>query len=339
MFDVMLFLRIFFSVLAGMALLLYGVRSMTEVIGQSDNRYLRQCLLHISRFPAVAYLISLIMTACMQSSSAMSSLLIDLVSTDLLPFSTAIVMMLGANVGLTLAVQLISFHITDYALTLVGLFALLALMTARTRWRRVGQIAFPCGLMLLGLSTLSQASELLVSSAWAVAALQACATTPLLLLLLGVALAMLLNSSTATIGLVLVLASRHTLPLVPALAAVLGANIGTTLPALLTASSRNASIGQRLALVHTGTKCLGACLLFLLLQPFAALLAVCWPNPPMQVGMAHLGFNVLLTCFCVPLASPLTWLLTSLMPSGEKVSVRQISESTSYPRPSPVADG
>ncbi|GHO71985.1 hypothetical protein KSC_108770 [Ktedonobacter sp. SOSP1-52] len=72
---------------------------------------------------------------------------------------------------------------------------------------------------------------------------------------------------------------------------------------------------------------------------FAALLAVCWPNPTMQVGMAHLGFNVLLTCCCVPLASPLTWLLTSLMPSGEKVSVRHISESTSYPRPSPVADG
>ncbi|GHO79544.1 hypothetical protein KSD_73150 [Ktedonobacter sp. SOSP1-85] len=111
---------------------------MTEIIGQSDNRYLRHCFLHVVRFPAVAYLISLVMTACMQSSSAMSSLLIDLVSTDLLPFSTAIVMMLGANVGSTLAVQLISFHITDYALTIVGLFALLALMTARTQWRRVG---------------------------------------------------------------------------------------------------------------------------------------------------------------------------------------------------------
>ncbi|WP_236601109.1 Na/Pi symporter [Ktedonobacter sp. SOSP1-52] len=301
--------------------------------------HVRRLFLHAARFPVIAYLVSLIMTACLQSSSVVSSLLIELVSTDLMPFSTAIMMLLGANVGSTLAVQLLSFHVTDYALTLVGLFALLALMTARTRWRWVGQIAFPCGLMLLGLFTLSQASELLANSAWAGEILQIGASSPLLLLLLGAALAMMLNSSTATIGLVLVLASRHTLPLVPALAAMLGANIGTTLPALIAAASRNAALGQRLALVHTGTKCLGACLLFLLLHPLAALLTVCWPSPLTQPAMAHLGLNVLLTCLWVPLAGPLTWLLTSLEPSGEKASVCQISESARYPFSSPVSDG
>src|SRR5437879_4173637 len=127
MLNITLFFKMFFSLLAGMALLQYGVRSMTAVIGQSDNPYLRQCFLHVARSPAVAYLVSLIMTACLQSSSAMSSLLIDLVSMDLLPFSTAIVMLLGANVGSTLAVQLLSYHVTDYALYIVGIFALLAL--------------------------------------------------------------------------------------------------------------------------------------------------------------------------------------------------------------------
>ncbi|GHO65571.1 hypothetical protein KSC_044630 [Ktedonobacter sp. SOSP1-52] len=339
MFDYVLLIQIFFALLTGMGLLLYGIRSFTEMVEHIPSGHVRRLFLHAARFPVIAYLVSLIMTACLQSSSAMSSLLIELVSTVLVPFSTAIVMLLGANVGSTLAVQLLSFHVTDYALNIVALFALLALMTARTHWRRVGQIMFPCGLMLLGLFALSQASELLASSAWAGEILQIGASSPLLPLLLGIVLAMFLNSSTATIGLVLVLASRHTLPLVPALAAMLGANIGTTLPALLAAVSCNTSMEQRLALVHTGMKCLGVCLLFLLLHPLAALLVVYCPNPTIQVAMAHLGFNVLLTCCCVPLAGPLTWLFTSLVPSGEKAPVRQRSESARYPLPSPISDG
>ncbi|GHO56121.1 Na/Pi symporter [Ktedonobacter robiniae] len=250
-----------------MALLLYGVRSMTEVIGQSDNRYLRQCFLHVARFPAVAYLISLVVTACMQSSSVMSSLLIDLVSTDLLPFSTAVVMLLGANVGSTLAVQLLSYHVTDYALYAVGLFALLALCTAHTSWKRAGQALFSCGLMLLGLFTLSQASQLLASSPWVVGILDTYAGRPFLLFVLGILLAMLLNSSTAAIGLALALVSAHTLAPEPVLALMLGANVGTTLPALLASRRATTRTGQCLALVHTGTKLTGACLLFLLLHP------------------------------------------------------------------------
>ncbi|GHO78186.1 hypothetical protein KSD_59570 [Ktedonobacter sp. SOSP1-85] len=137
---------------------------------------------------------------------------------------------------------------------------------------------------------------------------------------------MVLNSSTATIGLVLALTSRHVLPLVPALAVILGANIGTTLPSLLAAGSRNAYMGQRLALIHTGTKCIGACLLFFFLHPLAAFLMYYWPSSGMQVAMAHLGFNVFLTCIYVPLTDPLARLLAHLMPSGENASVCQAPE-------------
>jgi phosphate:Na+ symporter len=302
---------------------------MTEAIGQSDNRYLRHCFLRVARFPAAAYFISLVMTVCMQSSSAMSSLLIDLVNTDLLPFSTAVVMLLGANVGSTLAVQLLSYHVTDYALYTVGLFALLALCTAHTPWRRVGQALFAFGLMLLGLFTLSQASQLLASSPWVVGILHTYASRPFLLFVLGILLATLLNSSTATIGLALALVSAHTLAPESALALMLGANVGTTLPTLLAARRATTRTGQRQALVHTGTKLIGACLLFLLLNPLAFLLACYWPNATMQVAIAHLGFNVLLTCVCVPLASPLAGVLSYLVPSpaGEQGTVRYVQES------------
>jgi phosphate:Na+ symporter len=139
---------------------------------------------------------------------------------------------------------------------------------------------------------------------------------------------MLLNSSAATIGLALALVSGHTLAPEPALALMLGANVGTTLPALLVARRATTRTGQRLALVHTGTKLVGACLLFLLLHPLAFLLACYWPNATMQVALAHLGFNVLLTCVCVPLASPLARGIAYLVPSsaGEKGSVRYAQE-------------
>src|SRR5579859_618291 len=116
----------------GVLLLLYGVRLISDAVQRVTTGRVQQALTHLSKHPFAAFGIGIVATALMQSSSAVSSLLVELVSASLLPLSVAIVMLLGANVGSTLVVQLLALHITDYALELVGLGAVVALCTHRT---------------------------------------------------------------------------------------------------------------------------------------------------------------------------------------------------------------
>src|SRR5215475_1376032 len=115
--------------LTGVFLLLYGVRQISDALQRMMRGRVQEALTRMSKFPLAPFGIGVIVTTVIQSSSAVATLLVELVSTGLLPLSTAIVMVLGANVGSTLVVQLLALHITDHALELLGLGALAALLT------------------------------------------------------------------------------------------------------------------------------------------------------------------------------------------------------------------
>lgn len=314
--------------IAGVALLLYGVRQITDAVQRATDARVQRALMQLVRSPLAAFGLGTMATALMQSSSAMSSLLVGLVSANLVPLSAAILMLLGANVGSTLVVQLLSLHITDYALELVGLGALIALLTRGTHLRRLGQACFAFGLILLGLAALFLGSQPIAASPLTASVLRALVGAPIVLLLIGAILAVVLSSSAASIGLITTLAASGTLPSVAALALMLGANVGTTLTALLSSFQEGTLAGRRLALVHTGTKLIGALVLLALLVPLATLLAQVWPNAGTQVAMTHLGLNLALAVLFVPLATPLARLMEHLLP--EPKNVRGIWIGTHY---------
>jgi phosphate:Na+ symporter len=301
----------------GVLLLLYGVRLISDAVKPATSGRMQQALTKLSKHPFAAFGIGIVATALMQSSSAMSSLLVELVSASLLPLNVAIAMLLGANVGSTLVVQLLALHITDYALELVGLGAAVALFTHRTAFRRPGRALFAFGLIVLGLATISAGSQPIAASPVTAAVLQALVDAPLVLVLIGALLSMVLNSSAASIGLILTLASSHALPPVAAIALMLGANVGTTLLAMIASLSGGTLAGRRLAVVHSGTKLLGALVLLLLLGPLMALLQAVWPNPAVQVAMAHMGFNLALAVLFLPLSVPLARLMEKLLPDQQ----------------------
>ncbi len=299
----------------GVSLLLYGVRLISDALQRAISGRMQQALTGLSKRPLSAFGIGIVGTAILQSSSATASLLVELVSAGLVPLSVAIVMLLGANVGSTLVVQLLALHITDYALELLGLGVVIALLTHRTIFRRPGQALFAFGLIVLGLAAIGVASQPLVENKDIKDALQALADAPVVLVVMGTGLAILLNSSIASIGLVLTLAAKGALPPIAALAIMLGANLGTTALSLLSSLSQGTLSGRRLALVHSGTKLLGVVLLLLLIEPLAALLHQLWPDDPgTQVALAHMGFNLALAVVFVPLTGPLAHLMERLLP-------------------------
>ena len=298
----------------GSMLLLYGVKLVTSAMERALGARLRLTMMELARRPLAAFGSGIVVTMLTQSSTATASIMVGLVNAQLVPLATAVVMLLGAGVGSTLVVQLLAFHITDYALEILGMAAAFALFTQRTALQDVGRGVFSFGLVLVGLAMIDASSAPIAHSSITTAIMQTLAQSPLVLVLLGILLAAVFVSSIAAIGIVMVLAASGALPLTAALAVTLGANIGTTLTPLLTDFSRGSIVGRRLGLIYFGTRLAGAALALALLDPLAALLTRLLPNPATQVALAHLEFNLFLAVIFVPLAGPVADLAIHLLP-------------------------
>jgi phosphate:Na+ symporter len=310
--------------LGGALLLLYGLRLLSEAMQRATGPRLQKATMALAQRPFMAFGVGVVATALTQSSSATSSLLVELVNAELVPLTTAFVMILGTNVGSTLVVQLLAFHVTDYAIPIAGAGAALGLLTQHKPQRDLGQAAFGFGVILLGLAALQVGSAPIAASPITAEVLHSLMGAPLVLALLGLLLALAFASSAAAIGLVLVLTASGALSVFAALALLFGANIGSTLTALLTAISRLSVTGRRLALLHTGTKSLGAAIALALLPLLTSLLARLGLEPVWQVALTHLIFNLALAAVFVPLAAPVIRLVTLLLPEQENHYEQQL---------------
>lgn len=298
----------------GVVLVLYGVRLITEAVRHAADTRVQGRLASLVHHPIIALMMGMMATALMQSSNAMSSLLVGFVSTDLLSLSEAIAVLLGSNIGSTLAVQCIALHLFDHIFVIIGIATTIALCTHRTPYRSLGRLCFAFGLIMLGLSELITGSAPLVTYPATVMMLQALAGVPIVLFFCGAVLTILLNSSTAFIGLVIMLATTGALPTSAALALMLGANVGTTVMALLLSMHEGTVTGRRLAVVHLGTKFIGAGMALIWLVPLTGVLSHLWTNAGTRVAMAHLGLNILIALFFLPLICSLERLMQRWIP-------------------------
>ncbi|MGI8500880.1 MAG: Na/Pi symporter [Hassallia sp.] len=210
----------------GVMLLLYGVRLVTDAMESALGARLRLTMMTLGQRPLAAFMTGVGATLLTQSSSATASVLIGLVSAQLIPLAAAAIILQGAAVGSTLVVQLLAFHITHYALELLGLSAAVAIFTNRHKaLRPIGRGIFSFGLVIVGLSMIDASSVPIAASPITKVILQTLSSSPLVLILTGTLLAIAFVSSTATIGLVLALASGGALPLSAALAISLTSNL------------------------------------------------------------------------------------------------------------------
>ncbi|MEH1832295.1 MAG: Na/Pi cotransporter family protein [Nostoc sp.] len=319
--------QILILLIGGSTLLLYGVKQVTDAMERALGSRLRLAMMTLAKRPMAAFVSGMIVTMLTQSSTATASVMVGLVSAQLVPLATAVLMLQGAAVGSTLIVQLLAFHITDYAQEFLGLTAAFALLTRRKTVRDLGRGVFSFGLVLQGLAMIDASSAPIADSSITNEIMQVLSPSPLVLILLGVLLAAVFVSSIAAIGIVMVLAGAHALPLEAALAVTLGANIGTTLMPLFTALNRGSVVARRLGFIYVGTRLAGGALVLALLNPLAVLLTRLLPNPSTQVALAHLGFNLILAIIFVPLANSLADFATRLLPEPEtekKLSVRYL---------------
>ena len=306
-------MTIVLALFGGMALLLYGIRLSGDSLQRAAGTRLRQLLTGIAHNRLVAVVSGAVATGIIQSSAATTLMLIGFVSAGLMTFRQTLGVILGADIGTTLTVQLIAFKVTEWALLLVGVGFLIGYVARRSVVRDIGQAALGLGLMFLGLKVILDGGGALADNPLAVEVLRATAGSPVVALLVAAGFSALVTSSAATIGLALALASHGLLPLSGAVAIVLGANIGTCATALAASVGATAE-AKRVAAAHIAFKLLGAALVFPLIGPFGDLVAATSADPARQIANAHTFFNLGISLVFLPFTPLAARAIEALVP-------------------------
>ena len=313
---------VLFAILGGTALLLYGVRLVGEGLQRAAGTRLRHLLSTLTGNRFKALLVGAGVTAVLQSSSATTVMLVGFASAGLLTLRQTIGVILGADIGTTVTVQLLAFDLLALS-PLVVFVGWLLWTVGRGSIRYVGQALLGFGFLFLGMKLVADGTAPLTHSALFADLLRALTDQPLILLLIAAAFSGLVRSSAATIGFALSLAEAGVLPLAGAIPIIFGANIGTAVTALVAAIGQNAE-ARRVAAAHAAFKVVGVALFFPFIAPFADLVSRTAPDVPRQIANAHTIFNVVVAALFLPLSQWAAELFTRMIPERVSSSVGAI---------------
>ena len=304
------------TLFGGLLLLLYGIKLLNDGLQYVAGSKIRSLLrsLTSNRFSAVGG--GAFITGLIQSSSATSVMLVGFVSAGLMSFRQTLAVILGADIGATLTVQLIAFHVYDYALLFIGVGLSLTFFTKKTLSKNLGQSLLGFGFVFLSLKIMIDAMMPLKDNDLFQQVFIALTGTPLIGIVLSALLTGLIHSSAATIGFALVLAQTGMIPFQSAVYIVLGANIGTCATALI-ASLRSPAEARRVAWAHVLFKVVGVLLILPFLGPFQDLVMASTSDFARQIANVHTFFNIIMALVFLPFIGPVAHLITKLVPEQE----------------------
>jgi len=245
---------ILFGLIGGLGMFLFGMRLMSEGLRKVADRRLRQILELLTKKPVIGLLVGAGVTCLIQSSSATTVMTVGLVNAALLTLRQAIGVILGANIGTTVTAWLVSFFavfkITNYALPAIGIGFAINTLARRRSTRLWGQVLMGFGILFMGIHFMKDAFSPLKESETVKNVFVQFSQHPLLGVLVGTIVTMMLQSSSATIAMVQVLAFQGLISFDAAIPLILGDNIGTTITAQIAAAGTNRN-ARRAAMAHT----------------------------------------------------------------------------------------
>jgi phosphate:Na+ symporter len=319
----------------GLALFLIGMGRVTASLKALAGDRMRAALARLSANRFVGAATGAGVTAVIQSSSVTSVLVVGFVSANLLSLFQASSVIVGSHLGTTVTAQVIAFDVTSYALGLLALGALTAAIAAGERWRQVGGIVAGLGFVFFGMGVMSEAMSPL-GTYQPFLDLLARDQAPLIALAIGAVFTALVQSSSATTGIVVVMAGQGLVDLETGIAIVLGAAIGTCVTALLAAIGRSPD-AVRAAVVHVIVNTAGALAGVVLIGQIAA--GVTWFTPseagdgsaamatPRQIANAATLFHAVNTVVFLALLGPVVGLARRLVPDrGPEVGDRLVEQ-------------
>jgi len=298
------------GLVGGLCLFLFGLYYGSKGLRRLAGKRLRALLFSLTSNRLLGALVGAGVTVVFQSSGATTALLVGMASAGILGLGQALGVILGADLGTTLTVQVLAFRLFDYAL-LVAAGGFLLMLAVR-RLRNLGQAVFGFGLVFFSLGLVFAAAEPLRYLPETAAAVAAVGRTPWLGLLAAIVLTALVRSSAATVGLVVGLSFSGLLDIRAALPFILGANIGTSFVAVL-ASWRGGVEARRIAVGHVLFKVTIVAVCLPLLPWLVRLVEATATGVPRQIANAHTLVNLFALGLFLPLLTPYRRLLETLV--------------------------
>ena len=305
----------YLGLLGGLALFLFGMHLMSEGLESVAGSGMKKILEKLTSNRFVGVLVGAGITAVIQSSSATTVMVVGFVNSRLMTLNQAVWVIMGANIGTTITGQLIALDAGVVAPIFALIGVVMCVFVKKPIINRYGNIIAGLGILFIGMNIMSGSMVPLRSSPGAVALLTKF-DNPFVAILAGAAFTAVVQSSSASIGILQALANAGLIPVSDAVFVLFGQNIGTCVTALI-ASLGSSRAAKRATLIHLMFN-VGGTLLFGLIcafTPFAGLIASLTPdNPPMQIANMHTVFNVSTTLILLPFGTLLSRIATFILP-------------------------
>ncbi|WP_261721672.1 Na/Pi cotransporter family protein [Staphylococcus equorum] len=311
-----------FTFIGGLGIFLYGIKQMGDGLQASAGDRLRSILNKFTSNPLMGVLAGAIVTILIQSSSGTTVITIGLVSAGFMTMRQAIGVVMGANIGTTVTAFIIGIDLGAYSLPILAIGAFLIFFVQKRKVKNIGMILFGFGSLFYGLELMSSAVKPLANLDGFYQFMLDMSTNPIFGVAAGTILTVIVQSSSATIGILQGFYANDLVSLNGALPILLGDNIGTTITAIL-ASLAGSLASKRVAAVHVMFNVIGAAIFLAILPIYQWVVewmqGVMHLNPEMTIAFAHGTFNVTNTLIQLPFIFVLAWIVTKLIP-GEDIT-------------------
>ena len=314
--------EIIFHFLGGLGLFLYSIKTMGDGLQQAAGDRLRYYIDKYTSNPFLGVLVGIVVTALIQSSTGVTVITVGLVSASLLTLRQAIGIIMGANIGTTVTSFIIGFKLGEYALPLIFLGTMFLFFTKNRTVNNIGRILFGVGGIFYALNLISAGMSPLKDLPQFKEYMVTLGQNPIFGVVAGAVITVLIQASSATIGILQGLYAGGFLDLKGSLPVLFGDNIGTTLTVIIAAAGANVS-AKRVAATHVTFNVLGTILCLILLGPFTSMIeyfqALLHLSPEMTIAFSHGAFNVSNTIVQFPFIGALAYFVTKLIPGEDEV--------------------
>ncbi len=315
------------ELIGGLALFLYGMEKMSEGMKKAAGNKMRSILAALTSNRVIALVVGAFITMVIQSSSATTVMLVSFVQAGLMSFAQTIGVILGSHIGTTVTAQLIAFKLTDYALLMIAVGFGMQMFTKKENIRNIGAIILGFGILFYGMKLMSSAMTPMRTYPPFIDFMKGL-ETPLMGILFGAAFTALVQSSSASTGIVIVLAQQGLITLEAGIPVILGANIGTCITAGLAAigTSRDA---KRVALAHVLFQIVGVLVFITWIPGFAHMIrkiAVVFDSgTARQIANVHTFFNVSMALAFLPFTTVFARFLNWILPDKKVDKAREMT--------------
>ncbi len=319
-----------FEILGGLGIFLFGINLMSTALKKLAGSKLKIFLEKTTNTPFKGILVGILITAIIQSSSATTAIVVGLVRAGLMTLPQAVGVVFGANIGTTVTSLLISLKIGDYAMPIMFVGSVMTFFLHGRKFKEAGQAILGFGMLFFGLETMGGSLKQLVELEAFHNMLLSVSDTPVLGVLVGMMTTAIIQSSSATIGILQQLYSTGGVPLMGAIAIVLGDNIGTTVTSVMAAAG-GSSAAKRTAAVHVVFNLIGSIIFLLLIHPYFLLISFLgehlipdYLTNKLTISLVHVLFNLINVFIMYWFIKQLVWLVTKIVPSKNEIALNDV---------------